>query len=291
MAYTSPDPLSANWSYDGAIDLFSLNTMVPESFPMDIPNDMLWDTKDLPADFFAAPTDINGFTVSHDDSLSSVCSCHPMPSPPSLIAHTNPLNQDESDDQSFSPTNFMSSTPPSAIDLPSPIQTIHPSQTQAQLPKRKASSISTSSTRYSSSPELLPQQPQQLQQTTTTTTSSSTRKPRSSAANRGEDTVRGRNAAKRAAHNIIEKRYRTNMNAKFVALDKAMAVKPAGVSKSATTTTTSTSASNGVKSSASLKKSEILSNAITYMQELQDANERLRKEVLALSRDRERRYC
>lgn len=261
MAYSSPDPLSANWSYDSAIDLFSLNTMVPESFPMDIPNDMLWDTKDLPADFFAAPTDINGFTVSHDDSLSS----------------------DESDDQSFSPTNFMSSTPPSAIDLPSPIQTIHPSQTQAQLPKRKASSISTSSTRYSSSPELPPQQPQQ--QTTTTTT----RKPRSSAANRGDDTARGRNAAKRAAHNIIEKRYRTNMNAKFVALEKAMAVKPAGVSKPVTTT--STAASNGVKSSASLKKSEILSNAITYMQELQDANERLHKEVLTLKRDRERRYC
>ncbi|OJJ06728.1 hypothetical protein ASPVEDRAFT_46079 [Aspergillus versicolor CBS 583.65] len=163
----------------------------------------------------------------------------------------------------------MSSTPPSAIDLPSPIQTIHPTETQAQLPKRKASSISTS-TRYSSSPELPPQQQQ-------------ARKPRS-AANK-DDTARGRNAAKRAAHNIIEKRYRTNMNAKFVALEKAMAVKPAGVSKPVTTT-----ASTGVKSSASLKKSEILSNAITYMQELQDANERLRKEILTLNRDR-RGYC
>lgn len=160
----------------------------------------------------------------------------------------------------------MSSTPPSATDLPSPTQTIHPSETQAQLPKRKSTS-----TRYSSSPELPPQQQQ-------------TRKPRS-AANK-DDTARGRNAAKRAAHNIIEKRYRTNMNAKFVALEKAMAVKPAGVSKSVT----STAASNGVKSSASLKKSEILSNAITYMQELQDANERLRKEILALNRDR-RGYC
>jgi hypothetical protein len=74
MAYMSPDPLSANWSYDSAIDLFSLNTMIPEPFPLDIPNDMLWDAKELPADFFAAPTDINGFTVSHDESLSSVCS-------------------------------------------------------------------------------------------------------------------------------------------------------------------------------------------------------------------------
>ncbi|KAL4932403.1 uncharacterized protein BDV17DRAFT_254367 [Aspergillus undulatus] len=260
MAYMSPDPLSANWSYDSAIDLFSLNTMVPESFPIDIPNDMLWDAKDLPADFFAAPTDINGFTVSHDDSLSS----------------------DESDDQSFSPTNFMASTPPSAIDLPSPMQfkqepqTIQPLATQqAQQPKRKASSISTDSSvspHYSpaSSPELIPQQ--------------STRKTRSTVTNNGGDTTaRGRNAAKRAAHNIIEKRYRTNMNAKFVALEKAMAVKPAGVSKPVTSATTSNS---GKGSSASLKKSEILSNAIAYMQELQEANERLRKEVAAMARER-----
>ncbi|KAL4799325.1 hypothetical protein BDV19DRAFT_385571 [Aspergillus venezuelensis] len=267
MAYSSPDPLSANWSYDSAIDLFSLNTMVPESFPIDISNDMLWDAKDLPADFFAAPTDINGFTVSHDESLSS----------------------DESDDQAFSPTAFMASTPPSALDLPSPmqykqepllqsqIQTIQPCQAQLQQqhqqPKRKASSISTSSSvstespHYSpvSSPEIIPQQP--------------TRKSRASNAANGDNTARGRNAAKRAAHNIIEKRYRTNMNAKFVALEKAMAVKPAGVSKSVAAPAPTTSA----KGSASLKKSEILSNAIAYMQELQEANERLRKEVSALA--------
>ncbi|KAL4961571.1 uncharacterized protein BDV14DRAFT_180125 [Aspergillus stella-maris] len=283
MAYSSPDPLSANWSYDSAIDLFSLNTMVPESFPIDIPNDMLWDAKDLPADFFAAPTDINGFTVSHDESLSSVC-------PPSLSLpspNTNRL-QDESDDQAFSPTAFMASTPPSALDLPSPmqykqeplsqsqIQTIQPCQAQLQQhqqPKRKASSISTSSSlstgspHYSpaSSPELIPQQ--------------TTRKTRASNAANGDNTARGRNAAKRAAHNIIEKRYRTNMNAKFVALEKAMAVKPAGVSKSVVAPAPTTSA----KGSASLKKSEILSNAIAYMQELQEANERLRKEVNALA--------
>ncbi|KAL4912752.1 hypothetical protein BDW62DRAFT_206197 [Aspergillus aurantiobrunneus] len=259
MAYSSPDPLSANWSYDSAIDLFSLNTMLPEPFPMDIPNDMLWDAKDLPADFFAAPTDFNGFTVSHDDSLSS---------------------DQESDDQSLSPTNLMSSASPSALDLPSPIQTIQPSQTQTPSqtqPKRKASSISTSasaSTRYSSSPELTPQP------------STSTRKPRT-AATRTEDPARGRNAAKRAAHNIIEKRYRTNMNAKFVALEKAMAVKTVSKSKpSSTSTSTSMTANGSAKSSASLKKSEILSNAITYMHELQEANERLRREIAVMRGER-----
>ncbi|EAA61422.1 hypothetical protein AN7170.2 [Aspergillus nidulans FGSC A4] len=273
----SPDPLSANWSYDSAIDLFSLNTMIPEPFPLDIPNDMLWDAKELPADFFAAPTDINGFTVSHDESLSS---------------------DQESDDQSFSPNNFMASTPPSAstLDLPSPMAmpmniktepqtTINPCSTQSQQPKRKASMISDSSSRYSS-PELSPQQPSPPPRQTTTT---GRRSRAANATNGDENTARGRNAAKRAAHNIIEKRYRTNMNAKFVALEKAMSVKTSGVSKAVSSTNSS---SNGVKSSASLKKSEILSNAITYMQELQEMNERLRKEVAALTRERRANaYC
>jgi hypothetical protein len=72
-----PDPLSANWSYDSAIDLFSLNTMLPETFPLDIPNDMLLDPKDFPVDLFAPPADISGFAISHsgEDSLSSVCFC------------------------------------------------------------------------------------------------------------------------------------------------------------------------------------------------------------------------
>ncbi|KAL3474308.1 hypothetical protein BJX99DRAFT_182752 [Aspergillus californicus] len=252
MAYMSPDPLSANWSYDSAIDLFSLNTMIPESFPMDIPTDMLWDPKDLPADFFNAPTDINGFTVSNDDSLSS---------------------DQESDDQAYSPTNFIASTPSaSALDIPSPIAlTVHPSQTQHQVQKRKASAApSTPSTRYSSSPEIQPQQPM--------TTARKTR-------NGSDDSPRGRNAAKRAAHNIIEKRYRTNMNAKFVALEKAMSGSTKVSKHTSSVSSTATS-----KSSASLKKSEILSNAIAYMQELQETNERLRKELSGVNRGRVE-YC
>ncbi|CEL02268.1 hypothetical protein ASPCAL03439 [Aspergillus calidoustus] len=272
MAYNmSPDPLSANWSYDSAIDLFSLNTMMPESFPMDIPNDLFLESKDLPSDFWAAPTDINGFTVSNEDSLSSVRLLYP-----SAINNTN-IPQEESDDQSYSPTNFMSSTPPASADisLSSPIA-LPQTASQSAASKRKAASIST---RYSSSPELHPQQQPTTTSATTATTSSSTSTGRKSR-NNSDDSTRGRNAAKRAAHNIIEKRYRTNMNAKFVALEKAMAVKPSG---SGVSKTTSTSAS-GVKSSASLKKSEILSNAIAYMQELQEANERLRKEVATLNR-------
>jgi hypothetical protein len=194
----------------------------------------------------------------------------------------------------------MASTPPSAsaLDLPSPIampmnniktepqSTINPWSTQSQQPKRKASMISNTSSCYSS-PELSPQQPSPTPRPTTTTTGRRSRA--ANATNGDENTARGRNAAKRAAHNIIEKRYRTNMNAKFVALEKAMSVKTSGVSKAVSSTNPN---SNGAKSSASLKKSEILSNAITYMQELQEVNERLRKEVAALTRERRANaYC
>jgi hypothetical protein len=86
-------------------------------------------------------------------------------------------------------------------------------------------------------------------------------------------TATGRNAAKRAAHNIIEKRYRTNMNAKFVALEKAMS--GSGVQKP----------TKGGSGPASLKKSEILTNAIAYMQELQDENAALQKELALLKQN------
>lgn len=74
-----PDPLSANWNYDSAIDLFSLNTMMPENFALDVPNEPMGvDPKDFPADFFAPPPDISGFTISNHSgedagSITSVC--------------------------------------------------------------------------------------------------------------------------------------------------------------------------------------------------------------------------
>lgn len=67
------------------------------------------------------------------------------------------------------------------------------------------------------------------------------------------------------------------MNAKFVALEKACAGGPSsGPAGSGD--------SSGVKasSSSSLKKSEILSNAIAYMHDLQEQNRYLHKEVAVL---------
>ncbi|GMF72573.1 unnamed protein product [Aspergillus oryzae] len=233
-----PDPLSANWNYDSAIDLFSLNTMMPENFALDVPNEPMGvDPKDFPADFFAPPPDISGFTISNhsgEDAGSITSSWSPTYAAPAEM-------------------------------LPAPGR---------QSTRRKTTPAVKRETTWSSSPELAPQEyPAHTSPQTTPTSPPVNRKMTrttsvDSNASTGQTTTAtttsGRNAAKRAAHNIIEKRYRTNMNAKFVALEKAMC---GGVQKSSKS------------GSASLKKSEILTNAIAYMQELQEENKALQKEL------------
>ena len=58
-----PDPLSADWNYDNAIDLFSVNSMLPDTFPID-----LSDPVSLEPDYFsdplAPPPEISGFAMS-----------------------------------------------------------------------------------------------------------------------------------------------------------------------------------------------------------------------------------
>lgn len=70
-----PDPLSGNWNYDSAIDLFSLNTttMLPEPLQLDIPNEFVnIDPKEFPAEFFAPPPEFSGFTISnHGEDVAS----------------------------------------------------------------------------------------------------------------------------------------------------------------------------------------------------------------------------
>ncbi|KAE8352296.1 hypothetical protein BDV28DRAFT_135342 [Aspergillus coremiiformis] len=246
------DPLSANWNYDSAIDLFSLNTMMPENFTLDVPNEPIMgvDPKDFPADFFAPPPDISGFAISNHSAEDAG-------------SITSDL---ESDDQSWSPTYGTSAEMLSASGR--------------QSTRRKTSPTVKREHAWSSSPELAPQEyPAPTSPQPASTSSPATRKmtrtmSADSNASTGQTTpattTSGRNAAKRAAHNIIEKRYRTNMNAKFVALEKAMC---GGVQKSS---------KNG---SASLKKSEILTNAIAYMQELQEENKALQKELAMLKQN------
>ncbi|KAH2767098.1 hypothetical protein KXV66_006312 [Aspergillus fumigatus] len=252
-----PDPLSANWSYDSAIDLFSLNTMLPETFPLDIPNDMLLDPKDFPTDLFAPPADISGFAISHsgEDSLSS---------------------DQESEDQPWSPAYRVSSLDSTTPDAP----TVSPRSTEKPATRRRTTTQKREqATRWSSSPEMTPQEYPVTSQATTSpapapvSPAASTSRKNSRSLSTDSQTATGRNAAKRAAHNIIEKRYRTNMNAKFVALEKAMS--GSGVQKP----------TKGGSGPASLKKSEILTNAIAYMQELQDQNAALQKELALLKQN------
>lgn len=81
-----PDPLSDNWSYDSAIDLFTLNTMMPDTFALDLPEDMM---NLEPKEFanvnpFSQPPGISGFAISDHSaedsvscgSISSVCYYH-----------------------------------------------------------------------------------------------------------------------------------------------------------------------------------------------------------------------
>jgi hypothetical protein len=80
--FKGSDPLPGNWSYDSAIDLFTLNPsdMDPVSFEFS-DNLVNSDTKDLFMDPFGTPTAINGFTMPAAEdtlSLSSVCQYFPQ---------------------------------------------------------------------------------------------------------------------------------------------------------------------------------------------------------------------
>jgi hypothetical protein len=181
---------------------------------------------------------------------------------------TNLITQDlDSDDQSWS----MSARPSIDMTMTSPTST--KPTTRASI---TSTSPSTSSTRWSSSPEIKPQvynppttRTDKRRKTRSLSDESNTSSSSSSAQQPAQD-PQGRNAAKRAAHNIIEKRYRTNMNAKFLALEKA--ISPAGVQKS--------SRAGGIGGGAgSLKKSEILSNALAYIERIQQENLAVQKEL------------
>ena len=67
-----PDPLSGNWNYDSAIDLFLINNMMPDTFPMDLPSDPCLDPSYFPVDPFGS-TDISGFTISNSGEDAGSC--------------------------------------------------------------------------------------------------------------------------------------------------------------------------------------------------------------------------
>lgn len=266
-----PDPLSGNWTYDNAIELFSANTMMQDPFSMDLPSEPInLDPAYFPVDPFAAP-EFNGFAISNKAEDSVSCQ---SPSVSYLAGEygmcMSDLTQDlDSDDQMWSPSCPTFSPPEPTLDMPvshrrTRTMELPPSRRESTQSKR--GSVST----ISSSPEIAPQdQAEPIQPTQPTAKMTRMRSKGSSTSSSQQPNAR--NAAKRAAHNVIEKRYRTNMNAKFLALEQA--ISGGGVQKP-------TKGETG-----SLKKSEILANAIAYMQQLQEENKALHKEMVFLKQN------
>jgi hypothetical protein len=94
---------------------------------------------------------------------------------------------------------------------------------------------------------------------------------------------------KKAAHNAIEKRYRTNMNAKFVALGKAIpnfrqrqGLNGSGKSSSKKSLAVKDGAAASGTQPLPQNKSEVLTNALAYITELQEQNRLLQNEVAVL---------
>lgn len=77
---SGPDPLTDDWTYDSAIDLFSWNPMLPDPFVFDLPDDLMsFEPKDFSTDMLDAPSDVGGIAIGNhlgEDAASesiSVC--------------------------------------------------------------------------------------------------------------------------------------------------------------------------------------------------------------------------
>jgi hypothetical protein len=81
---------------------------------------------------------------------------------------------------------------------------------------------------------------------------------------------------KKLAHNIIEKRYRMNMNSKFVALSNALPDSCSAKSSGKPSPRRNSSEQHPPN------KSEVLANALTYIHQLEARNASLKKEVEVL---------
>lgn len=68
------DPRPGNWSYDSAIDLFSLNPADLDPVSFDFTDMTSADSKDLFMDPFGTPTAISGFSMPTSEDTVSLCS-------------------------------------------------------------------------------------------------------------------------------------------------------------------------------------------------------------------------
>ncbi|KAL1975179.1 hypothetical protein VTN31DRAFT_3571 [Thermomyces dupontii] len=95
-----------------------------------------------------------------------------------------------------------------------------------------------------------------------------------------------RHKRKKLAHNIIEKRYRMNMNSKFIALSKALpnmgCSKQRNSSRRSRSSRNNNNNNNGEQQQPLPNKSEVLANALTYIRQLEAENSSLKKEIAVL---------
>ncbi|GAD97610.1 HLH DNA binding domain protein, putative [Paecilomyces variotii No. 5] len=120
--------------------------------------------------------------------------------------------------------------------------------------------------------------PAQAQSTKSSSSKSSQRAPRTS--HSSDDTKDTAASKRKAAHNAVEKRYRTNMNAKFMALGNA--IPSLRANKSNTSMNSKGIKTNLKDGTQTQNKSEVLTKALAYIQELQEEKYMLQNELSVL---------
>ncbi|CRG87657.1 hypothetical protein PISL3812_04677 [Talaromyces islandicus] len=245
---------------------------------------------------YASPMGYRGYTVTNEDALS----------------YASPVSEGESG--TWSPTHHNdksnSQSPAAADNIKVPSSATSPSTSHRHVGSRPLATAGShvapaENTVYQSSSSSSPSsshQPRKLSNATASSSSPSslpaatTTQPSSSyqsnprpARSASEADPAAVMKRKKAAHNAIEKRYRTNMNAKFLALGNSIprpgpfATQLASNkgSRKHSLCTTRDSLANGVQQQQQ-NKSEILTNALAYIQELQEENSRLKGELMVL---------
>ncbi|KAH8701799.1 hypothetical protein BGW36DRAFT_394608 [Talaromyces proteolyticus] len=246
--------------------------------------------KTYPASDNSSPMGYKGYTVKTEDALS----------------YASPVSDGESD--TWSPMHNNGSNSPAAVaaapivdvknNMPSPLSnhrhTRMPSATT--IADSKASSAIPVAAAIVSSENIINESSPRSRKSSNSSSSSSlspshsTSRPGRSSTASGTDPTAAMKR-KKAAHNAIEKRYRTNMNAKFLALGNAIPrpgpfatqlASNKGSRKHSLCQSRDPGAVGEGAQQQQQNKSEILTNALSYIHELQEENSRLKGELMVL---------
>ncbi|KAJ5552101.1 hypothetical protein N7494_001479 [Penicillium frequentans] len=243
------------WNYDTIIDIFSMTT-TDDSVSFDTVDSLTnGSTNDLSVDSFGTASAINGFIMPAKDtvSMSSVNTPYLIQVLEFKYLYRHYQTFD-SDSQSWS--------------IRHSIMTPSVSEKQSKPTTRSSTSTQNSSRRWLSSPEIRPQEYIAPCERSISFCETRSLSQDSNQSTTGQDSQM-RIDAKRAAHNITEKRYRTKINTKFLSLEKA--ISSADIHKPSSRAGTQ-----------SVKKSEILTNALAYIESIKQENQAMHKELAIL---------